>query len=45
MLQRIGSSARKDIEEMLGSKVLLKLFVKVTRDWVSRERQLSEFGY
>jgi len=45
MLQRIGSSARKDIEEMLGSKVLLKLFVKVTRDWVSRERLLSEFGY
>ncbi len=45
MLQRIGSSARKDIEEMLGSKVLLKLFVKVNRDWVSKERQLSEFGY
>ena len=45
MLQRIGSSARKDIEQMLGSKVLLKLFVKVTRDWVSNKRQLSEFGY
>jgi len=45
MLQRIGSSARKDIEEMLGSKVLLKLFVKVTKDWVSNERRLSEFGY
>lgn len=45
MLQRIGSSARKDIEQMLGSKVLLKLFVKVTKDWVSNKRQLSEFGY
>lgn len=45
MLQRIGSNARKDIEEMLGSKVLLKLFVKVTKDWVSNERRLSEFGY
>jgi len=45
MLQRIGSSARKDIEQMLGCKVLLKLFVKVTRDWVSNKRQLSEFGY
>ena len=45
MLQRIGSSARKDIEQMLGSKVLLKLFVKVTKDWVSNERRLSEFGY
>ncbi len=45
MLKRIGSSARKDIEQMLGSKVLLKLFVKVTRDWVSNKRCLSEFGY
>lgn len=45
MLKRIGSSARKDIEEMLGSRVLLKLFVKVTKDWVSNERRLSEFGY
>jgi GTP-binding protein Era len=45
MLQRIGSNARKDIEQMLGSKVLLKLFVKVTRDWVSNKRHLSEFGY
>ncbi len=45
MLTRIGSSARKDIEEMLGSKVLLKLFVKVTKDWISNERHLSEFGY
>jgi len=45
MLKRIGSSARKDIEQMLGCKVLLKLFVKVTRDWVSNKRRLSEFGY
>jgi GTP-binding protein Era len=45
MLKRIGSSARKDIEDMLGSRVLLKLFVKVTRDWVSSQRKLSEFGY
>ncbi|PIE62038.1 MAG: GTPase Era [Desulfobacterales bacterium] len=45
MLKRIGASARKDIEAMLGTKVLLKLFVKVTRDWVSNSRHLSEFGY
>ncbi len=45
MLKRIGSIARKDIEQMLGSKVLLKLFVKVTQDWVSNKRHLSEFGY
>ncbi len=45
MLSQIGSKARKDIEEMTGKKVLLKLFVKVTRDWNSNERILSEFGY
>ncbi|MEH0019842.1 MAG: GTPase Era [Desulfobacter sp.] len=45
MLKRIGSSARKDIEEMLGTRVLLKLFVKVTKDWISNQRHLSEFGY
>ena len=45
MLKRIGSSARKDIEQMLGMKILLKLFVKVTKDWVTNERRLSEFGY
>jgi GTPase len=30
---------------MLGTKVLLKLFVKVSKDWVSNQRMLSEFGY
>lgn len=45
MLTKIGAKARKDIEEMTGRKVLLKLFVKVTKDWVSNERILTEFGY
>ena len=45
MLTQIGEKARKDIEEMLGKKVLLKLFVKVTQNWVENERILSEFGY
>ena len=45
MLTKIGTKARKDIEEMVGSKVLLKLFVKVTKDWVSNQRHLDEFGY
>lgn len=45
MLTRIGSDARKDMEEMLGSKVLLKLFVKVTKDWMCRGKALDEFGY
>jgi GTPase len=45
MLTRIGSLARLDMEKMLGKKVLLKLFVKVSKDWVSSPRSLEEFGY
>ncbi len=45
MLSKIGSRARKDIEQLTGQKVLLKLFVKVTKNWVGNERMLSEFGY
>lgn len=45
MLVRIGERARKDIEIMTGQKVLLKLFVKVTRNWLDNERILTEFGY
>lgn len=45
MLSAIGTRARQDMEKMLGKKVLLKLFVKVTKDWVSNQRILNEFGY
>ncbi len=45
MLSKIGAKARKDIEKMTGQKVLLKLFVKVTKNWVSNARILNEFGY
>lgn len=45
MLSKIGEKARKDIEEMTGQKVLLKLFVKVTKNWVDNQRILNEFGY
>ncbi len=45
MLSKIGAKARKDIEQMTGQKVLLKLFVKVTKNWVSNSRILNEFGY
>ncbi len=45
MLSKIGSKARKDIEQMTGQKVLLKLFVKVTKNWVGNGRMLDEFGY
>ncbi|MEA1967270.1 MAG: GTPase Era [Thermodesulfobacteriota bacterium] len=45
MLKTIGEKARKDIERMTGSKILLKLFVKETKNWVRNEQSLKEFGY
>jgi GTP-binding protein Era len=45
MLKRIGTRARKEIERMVGIQVMLKLFVKVQKNWASNEKALSEFGY
>jgi GTP-binding protein Era len=45
MLKKIGEQARKDIERMTGLKVLLKLLVKVTKNWSHNENMLKEFGY
>ncbi len=45
VLKEAGSLARKDMEEMLGKKVLLKLWVKVKDDWRNRESALRNFGY
>lgn len=45
MLQKIGSEARKDIEELLGEHVNLQLWVKVRSDWRNRTGDLKELGY
>lgn len=45
MLQRIGSQARFDIERLLGTKVMLKLWVKVREDWRNRMSDLRAQGY
>jgi GTP-binding protein Era len=45
MLKRIGSRARKEIERMVGVQVMLKLFVKVQKNWASDEKALASFGY
>ncbi|MDD4548125.1 MAG: GTPase Era [Bacilli bacterium] len=44
-VKQIGIDARKDIEELLDSKVYLELFVKVIKKWRDKEKYLSEFGY
>ncbi len=44
-LKKIGRQAREDMEEFLGKKVFLQLFVKVNENWRDNERQLKRFGY
>ncbi|MCF6092820.1 GTPase Era [Microaerobacter geothermalis] len=45
MLKEIGKQAREDIENLLGSKIFLDLWVKVKRDWRNQEFYLRNFGY
>ena len=43
-LKDVGTKARLDIEQLLGRKVFLKLFVKVVADWRNNDRTLDELG-
>ncbi len=45
MLKKIGTLARKDIEELLGIKVMLETFVRVEKNWRNSNKYLKEFGY
>ena len=45
LLKLIGRQAREDIENLLGNKVYLDLWVKVKADWRNRENVLRQFGY
>ena len=45
MIKQLGTLARKDIEEFLGSKVFLELYVKVRPKWRDNETHLKEYGY
>lgn len=44
-LKAVGYQARKDIEQMLGTKVYLNLWVKVRKGWSDNERALINLGY
>lgn len=43
MLKKIGTYARQDLENMLGTKVNLKLWVKVKEDWLNNESIVKKF--
>ena len=45
MLRRIGSAARKDLEEFFGCRVNLQLWVKVKEDWRQRPETLQGMGF
>lgn len=45
MLKEIGKRARIDIENLLGSKVFLELWVRVQKDWRNKMTQLRDFGF
>lgn len=45
MIKQIGQKAREFAEELLGGKVLLKIFVKVDKDWRNSDNSLKKLGY
>jgi GTP-binding protein Era len=44
-LKKVGTYARKDMEEFFQRKVFLEMFVKVIPDWRSKKNYLKQFGY
>jgi GTP-binding protein Era len=44
-LKKVGTYARKDMEELFQRKVFLEMFVKVIPDWRSKKNYLKQFGY
>ncbi|MFA9391260.1 MAG: GTPase Era [Prolixibacteraceae bacterium] len=44
-IKRVGSEARKDIEEFFSKKVFLELYVKVSKGWREEDQKLRSFGY
>jgi GTP-binding protein Era len=44
-LKKIGAEARKDIERMVGTRVFLKLFVRIQKNWSKDTKAMRRFGY
>ncbi|MBT0662990.1 GTPase Era [Geobacter pelophilus] len=45
MLKKVGTLARKEIEQLLGARVFLELFVRVRKDWTGNKNMMKELGY
>ncbi len=44
-LKKVGTLARKELEQFFNKKIFLELFVKVNKDWRSNSNALKRFGY
>jgi GTP-binding protein Era len=44
-LKKVGTQARKDMEDFFGKKIFLETVVKVKKDWRNDDRILKQFGY
>lgn len=44
-LKKIGSFAREQAEKLLGKKVMLKIFVRVEKDWRNKPEKVKSLGY
>ena len=45
MLKKIGTAARIEIENLMGTRVNLQLWVKVRREWRDSELYMKNYGY
>ena len=45
VLKRVGTLARRELEELLGSKVFLEIYVKSKKNWRDNPSLLEEMGY
>lgn len=44
-LKKVATMARKDIEKFFDKKIFIEIFVKVEKDWRSRDNLLRQYGY
>ena len=45
LLKKVGTEARKDMENFFGKKIFLETFVKVADNWRKEKARLRQFGY
>lgn len=45
MIKEVGIQARHDIENLLGTKIMLTTFVKVEKNWQNKSSRLTDYGF